>query len=494
MRPANSSRHCNLSPNLLARGSHALVPQITAGFGFIVAPENRYLLSIGHRSQFVVHVNFWQLYALGVVTAIGRDARLPDLNPRPMARSTRNLGSDAALLHRGRHPRGRSAAAGQPARRCPDAPGRLRTGHRDRPRTHARAPAASPAGGSAPSSAPATTAATRCGRRPSCGAAGPRPPPSCSTRTASTPRRWRRSPRAGGRIVESVPAATDLVIDGVVGISGSGPLRPDAAEVFAAVDAPASRSSRSTSPAARRPRPAPPTGRTCSAALTVTFGGLKPVHALGDCGRVELVDIGLDLPRRRPGRASRPPTSPRAGRCPGRATTSTPRASPACWPARRPIRARRSCAPAPPSPPRRAWCATREARQARWSRTGPRSSPRRSSNAAGRVQAWVVGPGLGTDEAGAAALWFALDTDLPVIVDADGADDPGRPPRPGRRPHRADRADAARGRVRAAGRVTRPATTASPPPAGWPTRFGATVLLKGNVTVDRRARSAARST
>ena len=40
--------------------------------------------------------------------------------------------------------------------------------------------------------------------------------------------------RAGGRIVETVPRTTDLVIDGVVGISGSGPLRPDAAEVFAA--------------------------------------------------------------------------------------------------------------------------------------------------------------------------------------------------------------------------------------------------------------------
>ena len=40
--------------------------------------------------------------------------------------------------------------------------------------------------------------------------------------------------------------------------------------------------------------------------------------------------------------------------------------------------------------------------------------------AAGRVQAWVVGPGLGTDESGAAALWFALDTDLPVLIDADG--------------------------------------------------------------------------
>jgi len=39
---------------------------------------------------------------------------------------------------------------------------------------------------------------------------------------------------------------------------------------------------------------------------------------------------------------------------------------------------------------------------------------------AGRVQAWVVGPGLGTDDTGAGALWFALGTDLPVLVDADG--------------------------------------------------------------------------
>ncbi|WP_272896325.1 NAD(P)H-hydrate epimerase, partial [Mycobacterium montefiorense] len=43
--------------------------------------------------------------------------------------------------------------------------------------------------------------------------------------------------KGGGRIVESVSPTTDLVIDGVVGISGSGPLRPAAAEVFAAVDA-----------------------------------------------------------------------------------------------------------------------------------------------------------------------------------------------------------------------------------------------------------------
>jgi hydroxyethylthiazole kinase-like uncharacterized protein yjeF len=42
-----------------------------------------------------------------------------------------------------------------------------------------------------------------------------------------------------------------------------------------------------------------------------------------------------------------------------------------------------------------------------------------SASASGRVQAWTVGPGLGTDDTGATALWFALETNLPVIVDAD---------------------------------------------------------------------------
>ena len=46
----------------------------------------------------------------------------------------------------------------------------------------------------------------------------------------------RRSFRKASRVVESVSPATDLVIDGVVGISASGPLRPAAAEVFASVD------------------------------------------------------------------------------------------------------------------------------------------------------------------------------------------------------------------------------------------------------------------
>ena len=107
------------------------------------------------------------------------------------------------------------------------------------------------------------------------------------------------------------------------------------------------------------------------------------------------------------------------------------------------------------------------------------------------MQAWVVGPGLGTDEAGAAALWFALDTDLPVIVDADAltilAAHPDlvadRTAPTVLTPHAGEFARLAGtppgdDRVAAARRLA--------------DQLGATVLLKGNVTViaePRRTRS-----
>jgi hydroxyethylthiazole kinase-like uncharacterized protein yjeF len=39
--------------------------------------------------------------------------------------------------------------------------------------------------------------------------------------------------------------------------------------------------------------------------------------------------------------------------------------------------------------------------------------------AAGRVQAWVVGPGIGTDDDAAAVVQAVLASDVPVLVDAD---------------------------------------------------------------------------
>src|SRR3954452_22605250 len=224
--------------------------------------------------------------------------------------------------------------------------------------------------------------------------------------------------KAGGRIVQTVPAATDLVIDGVVGISGSGPLRPNAAEVFAAVDEAQIPVVAVDIPSGLDVDTGASSGPAVHAALTVTFGGLKPVHALGECGRVELVDIGLDLPQPdimsfdasdvvarwpMPGPKDDKYTQGVTGVLAGSATY--PGAAVLCTGA---------AVAATSGMVRYAGSAAQQV-LSHWPEVIASPSP----SGAGRVQAWAVGPGLGTDDVGAAALWFALDTNLPVIVDAD---------------------------------------------------------------------------
>jgi ADP-dependent NAD(P)H-hydrate dehydratase / NAD(P)H-hydrate epimerase len=225
--------------------------------------------------------------------------------------------------------------------------------------------------------------------------------------------------KAGGRVVHSVDATTDLVIDGVVGISGSGPLRPDAAEVFAAVDDAGIPVVAVDIPSGIDVETGAITGPAVHAALTVTFGGLKPVHALADCGRVKLVDIGLDLPDTDvvgfeaadvvarwpvPGPRDDKYTQGVTGVMAGSSTY--PGAAVLCT----------GAAVAATSGMVRYSGSAHSEVLAHWPEVIASPTPA----AAGRVQAWVVGPGLGTDESGAAALWFALQTDLPVLVDADG--------------------------------------------------------------------------
>jgi ADP-dependent NAD(P)H-hydrate dehydratase / NAD(P)H-hydrate epimerase len=226
--------------------------------------------------------------------------------------------------------------------------------------------------------------------------------------------------KAGGRIVENVSPATDLVIDGVVGISGSGPLRPAAAEVFAALkeagDAPVVAVD---IPSGIDVATGAITGPAVHAALTVTFGGLKPVHALADCGDVELIDIGLSLPGTDvlgfeaddvaarwpvPGPHDDKYTQGVTGVMAGSSTY--PGAAVLCTGA---------AVAATSGMVRYAGSAHSEV-LTHWPEVIASPTPA----SAGRVQAWVVGPGLGTDDTGATALWFALDTDLPVLVDADG--------------------------------------------------------------------------
>jgi hydroxyethylthiazole kinase-like uncharacterized protein yjeF len=225
--------------------------------------------------------------------------------------------------------------------------------------------------------------------------------------------------KAGGRVVESVSPATDLILDGVVGISGSGPLRPAAAAVFGAVDGAGIPVVAVDTPSGIDVATGAITGPAVRAALTVTFGGLKPVHALADCGDVELIDIGLELPHTDllefeagdvaarwpvPGPHDDKYTQGVTGVMAGSSTY--PGAAVLCTGA---------AVAAHSGMVRYAGSAHREV-LARWPEVIASPTPA----SAGRVQAWVVGPGLGTDEGGAAALWFALDTDLPVLVDADG--------------------------------------------------------------------------
>src|SRR5215213_3069520 len=287
--------------------------------------------------------------------------------------------------------------------------------------------------------------------------------------------------RAGGRVVQSVPATSDLVIDGVVGISGSGPLRPAAADMFAVLADAAIPVVAVDVPSGIDVNTGAVSGPAVDAALTVTFGGLKPVHALGDCGRVELVDIGLDLPQPDvfefeaadvaarwpiPGPKDDKYTQGVTGVLAGSATY--PGAAVLCTGAAVAATSGMVRYAGSAGPQVLSHC--------------PEVIAAPSASASGRVQAWAVGPGLGTDETGAAALWFALETDLPVIVDADGLTILAAHP---------DLLTA-----RSAPTVLTPhagefARLAGAPPGDdrvaatrkLADRLGATVLLKGNVTV-----------
>lgn len=218
----------------------------------------------------------------------------------------------------------------------------------------------------------------------------------------------------------------DLVLDGIVGIGGHGPLRPPAAALFAlvddavvvAVDVPSGVDA--------------DTGRVEGAAVradvTVAFGTYKPGLLVDPgasrAGALALVDIGLgprlpdpvltalqhgDVARLLP----RPDTESdkyRRGvlgvvagsaRYPGAAVLVVGAA------VRGGAGAVRCSGPAD----------VVASVLAAWPETLATTAP---ASEAGRVQAWVVGPGLDTD-ADAGRRWASVfEGDVPVLVDADG--------------------------------------------------------------------------
>jgi hydroxyethylthiazole kinase-like uncharacterized protein yjeF len=293
---------------------------------------------------------------------------------------------------------------------------------------------------------------------------------------------------AGGRVVAVDPNAVvdaDLVIDGIVGIGGSGGLRERAVLLAQAardvltvsVDVPSGVSADTGEAGAD----------SIHADVTVTFGALKPGLLVSEgvqrAGELRFVDIGLEpmLPSARtqvlegldvaallpvPAAADDKYTRGVVGLVsgsaayPGAGVLSTGAAI---------------CGGA--GMVRYAGTAA-DAIRAHYPEVVVQEGARPSSL---QVQAWVAGPGMGTDEAARDLLADVLSTDVPVIVDADGITVLGKTP------------ELLRGR--AAPTVLTPhdrefARIASGPSAdrlgsarSAARELGATVLLKGDATI-----------
>jgi len=233
--------------------------------------------------------------------------------------------------------------------------------------------------------------------------------------------------QAGGRTgsAESL-ARADLVLDGIVGIGGSGGLRDDAVRlVRAAVAGPGLLVAVDVPSGVDADSGAAP-GEAFPAQHTVTFGAVKTGLVVGAgrgyAGTLHLVDIGLGehLPEpdarqltdadvaghlAPPGAGDDKYSRGVVGVIAGSATY--PGAGVLCTGAA--LRTR-------PGLVRYAGTAA-EGVQAAWPEALVTSG---RPGAAGRVQAWVVGPGMGTDDAARSVLAEVLGTDLPVLVDADG--------------------------------------------------------------------------
>lgn len=239
---------------------------------------------------------------------------------------------------------------------------------------------------------------------------------------------------AGGRVI-GLDELSDyaLVIDGIVGIGGSGPLRGDAAtavDILTTAAVPVLSVDVPSGVAADTGIASVP---HVKAEYTITFGGLRRAHGLSaHCGEVTLVDIGLDghpslgeilrdsgessvgliraledpidVPRLEPDQEDDKYTGGVVSICAGSETypgagvlcaTSAVRATSAM------VRYVGSC-------------------RDEVVRALPEVVAHDSVHDSGRCQAWVVGPGRGTDTAAASELRHILAEPEPVLIDADG--------------------------------------------------------------------------
>jgi hydroxyethylthiazole kinase-like uncharacterized protein yjeF len=237
--------------------------------------------------------------------------------------------------------------------------------------------------------------------------------------------------RAGGRTVTRLPTSCDLVVDGIVGIGADGGLRSPADAYVARLPELRGRGG-NRPPVVAVDVPSGVTvdtgdvpGAAVAADVTVTFGCLKPAHVVGPAaalaGHVELVDIGLGPVLYADPALCVPDAADVVGwwPTPGPASEKYNRGvvGVATGSAGYPGAAVLSVAGALAGPTgmvRYAGGARHEVLRAH-----PSVVAVRRVADAGRVQAWVCGSGLGTDDAARTELRTVLASALPVLLDAD---------------------------------------------------------------------------
>jgi hydroxyethylthiazole kinase-like uncharacterized protein yjeF len=238
--------------------------------------------------------------------------------------------------------------------------------------------------------------------------------------------------QAGGTVVPLSALETstvDMIVDGIVGIGATGPLRGAAADAVQALAA----------VRGRRPRPivvavdipsgvdvdtGAVSGTAVHADVTVTFGCLKPALVVGPgaplAGQVDLLDIGLPLPDAEP-----------MVRVPDFADVAN------WWPHPDPAsdkytRGVAGVATGSPDFPGAALLSVSgglagPAGMVRYAgpvaddviRAHPSVVVSHRVAEAGRVQAWLVGCGTGTDERAREELRAVLGSSVPAVLDAD---------------------------------------------------------------------------
>jgi len=248
---------------------------------------------------------------------------------------------------------------------------------------------------------------------------------------------------AGGVLIEAAdPLASraistaDLIIDGILGIGGHGGLREPAAALAAQAERSRALVVAADLPSGIDADTGVVDGAAVRADVTVTFGTWKPGLLIdpgaSHAGVVELVDIGLG-PQLGPAVAAALQAADVAGLLPrpsaesdkyrrgvlGLAAGSVRFTGAATLAIGGAIHGGAGMVRLVSAAP-----AIAVARQ-HWPETvisvvKPGPSAGRAAEAAGQVQAWAAGPGMGTDETAVSLLSAVLASDVPVLVDADG--------------------------------------------------------------------------